>query len=155
MYRDMAKENDKLHDEFACTFSTLDANFVTRTNELHSAVNDWLMQDRENKEATDAIAETSIKQRKNETPKKVAIIVPSLASIEEMMTLFPKNILSEDASSMEKRSGKQGPDEANNRTPFLEVPALAVEFINWMSLAEYECVKLTYDCSTQAYFVLD
>ena len=39
MYRDMAKENDKLHDEFASTFSTLDANFVTRTNELHAAVN--------------------------------------------------------------------------------------------------------------------
>lgn len=36
--RDMAKEKDKLHDEFAYTFSTSDANFVTRTNELHSAV---------------------------------------------------------------------------------------------------------------------
>lgn len=58
----MAKENDKLHDEFESTFSTLDANFVTRTNELHSAVNDSLMQDRENKEATDAIVETSMKQ---------------------------------------------------------------------------------------------
>lgn len=81
----MAKENDKMHDEFASTFSTLDANFVTRTNELHAAVNgnhsnsktafalqensvlipgftDSLMQDRENKEATDAIVETSMKQ---------------------------------------------------------------------------------------------
>ncbi|KAG2316464.1 hypothetical protein Bca52824_019586 [Brassica carinata] len=114
---DMAKENDKLQDEFSSTFSTLDANFVTRTNELHSAVNDSLMQDRENKEATDAILETSMKQvtllqekhgqavskirdkaeqsltkdyqiqntkncrvdqRENETPKKLAIIVPSL-----------------------------------------------------------------------------
>ncbi|CAF1738991.1 unnamed protein product [Brassica oleracea var. botrytis] len=139
MYRDMAKENDKLHDEFASTFSTSD-------------VNDSLMQDRENKEATDAIVETSMKQvtllqekhgqavsnirdkpeqslikdyqldqRNNETPKKLAIIVPSLASIEEMRTLFPKNILSEDASSMEKRSAKHGQDEANNKTPFLEV----------------------------------
>lgn len=26
MYRDMAKENDKLHDEFASTFSTSDVN---------------------------------------------------------------------------------------------------------------------------------
>uniref|UniRef100_A0A0D3E078 Uncharacterized protein n=1 Tax=Brassica oleracea var. oleracea TaxID=109376 RepID=A0A0D3E078_BRAOL len=60
-------------------------------------------------------------QRNNETPKKLAIIVPSLASIEEMRTLFPKNILSEDASSMEKRSAKHGQDEANNKTPFLEV----------------------------------
>ncbi|KAL0696122.1 hypothetical protein Bca4012_063302 [Brassica carinata] len=118
---DMRKENDKLQDEFASTFSTLDANFVTRTNELHSAVNDSLMQDREKKEATDAILETSMKQRKNETPKKLAIIVPSLASIEEMRTLFPKNILSEDASSMEKRSTKQRQDEGNNRIPFLEV----------------------------------
>ncbi|CAN6843235.1 unnamed protein product [Brassica oleracea] len=139
MYRDMAKENDKLHDEFASTFSTSD-------------VNDSLMQDRENKEATDAIVETSMKQvtllqekhgqavsnirdkaeqslikdyqldqRNNETPKKLAIIVPSLASIEEMRTLFPKNILSEDASSMEKISAKYGQDEANNKTPFLEV----------------------------------
>ena len=39
MYRDMAKENNKLHDEFASTFATPNANFVTRTNELHSAVN--------------------------------------------------------------------------------------------------------------------
>ncbi|KAJ4903788.1 ATP binding microtubule motor family protein [Raphanus sativus] len=149
---DMAKENDKMHDEFASTFSTLDANFVTRTNELHAAVNDSLMQDRENKEATDAIVETSMKQvtllqekhgqavsnirdkaeqslikdyqvdqRKNETPKKLPIIVPSLASIEEMRTSFSKNILSEDDTSMEKRSTKPGQDEANNRTPFLEV----------------------------------
>ncbi|KAG2306509.1 hypothetical protein Bca52824_026257 [Brassica carinata] len=43
-------------------------------------------------------------QRKNKTPKKLAIIVPSFASIEEIRTLFPKNILSEDASSMEKKS---------------------------------------------------
>nr|VDD38345.1 unnamed protein product [Brassica oleracea] len=173
MYRDMAKENNKLHDEFASTFATPNANFVTRTNELHSAVNDSLMQDRENKEATDAIVTTSMKQvtllqekhgqavsnirdkaeqslikdyqvdqRMNETPEKLAIIVPSLASIEEMRTLSPKNILSEDASSTEKRSAKQRQDEANNRAPFLKVPALAVEFINWMSLAEYECVKV-------------
>lgn len=39
MYRDMEKENDKLQDEFTSTFSTMDANFVTRTNELHAAVN--------------------------------------------------------------------------------------------------------------------
>lgn len=39
MYRDVAKENEKLHDEFASTFSTMDDNFVTRTNELHAAVN--------------------------------------------------------------------------------------------------------------------
>ncbi|KAH0930436.1 hypothetical protein HID58_016163 [Brassica napus] len=149
---DMEKENDKLQDEFTSTFSTMDANFVTRTNELHAAVNDSLMQDRENKEATDAIVETSMKQvtllqekhgqgvsnirekaeqslikdyqvdqRKNETPKKLPITVPSLASIEEMRTLLPKNILGEDDTSMEKRSSKQGQDEANNRTPFLEV----------------------------------
>ncbi|KAL0896844.1 hypothetical protein Bca101_080805 [Brassica carinata] len=148
---DMAKENGKLHDEFASTFSTLDANFGTRTNELHAAVNDSLMEDRENKATTDAIVETSMKQvtllqekhgqavsnirdkaeqslikdyqvdqRKNETPKKLPITVPSLASIEEMRTLFPKNILSEEDTSMEKRSTKQGQEEANNRTPFLE-----------------------------------
>ncbi|KAL0718009.1 hypothetical protein Bca4012_067331 [Brassica carinata] len=101
---DMAKENDKLQDEFSSTFSTLDANFVTRTNELHSAVN-----------ARERDAEETSYNR------------AELASIEEMRTLFPKNILSEDASSMEKRSTKQRQDEA--------------EFINWMSLAEYvrEC----------------
>ncbi|CAH2058909.1 unnamed protein product [Thlaspi arvense] len=149
---DMAKENEKLHDEFTSTFSTMDANFVTRTNDLHAAVNDSLMQDRENKETMDAIVETCMKQvtllqenhgksvssvrnkaeqslikdyqvdqRKTETPKKQAINVPSLASIEKMRTLFSKNILSEDYISMEKRSAKQGQDEANNRTPFLEV----------------------------------
>ncbi|KAG2285390.1 hypothetical protein Bca52824_044994 [Brassica carinata] len=78
---DMAKENGKLHDEFASTFSTLDANFGTRTNELHAAVNDSLMEDRENKATTDAIVETSMKQvdqRKNETPKKLPITVPKL-----------------------------------------------------------------------------
>lgn len=62
-----------------------------------------------------------VDQHKNETPKKQAINVPSLASIEEMRTLFSQNILSEDYRSMEKRSTKQGHDEANNRTPFLEV----------------------------------
>ncbi|CAH8387306.1 unnamed protein product [Eruca vesicaria subsp. sativa] len=148
---DMAKENDKLDNELRSAFSTMDANFVSRTNELHAAVNDSLMQDRENKEITDAIVETSLKQvtllqenhgqgvsnirdraeqslikdykvdqRKNETPKKLPINVPSLASIEEMRTLFSKNILSENDTSMEKRSTK-GQDEANNRTPFLEV----------------------------------
>lgn len=35
----MAKENERGHDEFASTFSSMDANFVTRTNELHAAVN--------------------------------------------------------------------------------------------------------------------
>lgn len=62
-----------------------------------------------------------VDQRKNETPKKLPIIVPSLASIEEMRTSFSKNILSEDDTSMEKRSTKPGQDEATNRTPFLEV----------------------------------
>ncbi|CAA7042218.1 unnamed protein product [Microthlaspi erraticum] len=149
---DVAKENEKLHDEFASTFSTMDDNFVTRTSELHAVVNDSLMQDRENKETMDAIVETCMKevtllqenhgkavsnvrnkaeqslikdyqvdQRKNETPKKQAINVPSLASIEEMRTLFSKTTLSEDNTSVEKRSAKQGQDEANNRTPFLEV----------------------------------
>lgn len=35
----MAKENEKVQDEFATTFSSMDGNFVTRTNELHAAVN--------------------------------------------------------------------------------------------------------------------
>ncbi|VVB02499.1 unnamed protein product [Arabis nemorensis] len=149
---DMSKENVKLHDEFASTFSSMDANIVTRTNELHAAVNDSLMQDRENKETTDAIVETCMKQvtllqenhgqavstvrnkaeqslikdyqvdqRKNETPKKQAINVPSLASIEEMSTLFSQNVLDEVYTNLEKRSTKEGQEEANNRTPFLEV----------------------------------
>lgn len=62
-----------------------------------------------------------VDQRKNETPKKQVINVPSLASIEEMRTLFSRNTLSEDNTSVEKRSTKLGQDEANNRTPFLEV----------------------------------
>jgi kinesin family protein 11 len=36
---DMAKENEKVQDEFTSTFSSMDANFVSRTNELHAAVN--------------------------------------------------------------------------------------------------------------------
>ncbi|CAN8316834.1 unnamed protein product [Cochlearia groenlandica] len=150
---DMAKENERLHGELASTFLTMDANFVSRTNELHEAVNDSLMQDRENKETVDAIVETCMKQvtllqenhgkdvtyvrnkaeqslikdyqvdqHKNETPKKQTIKVPSLASIEEMRTLFSRSCnLGEDHTSMEKRSTKQGQEEANNRTPFLEV----------------------------------
>ncbi|ESQ52380.1 hypothetical protein EUTSA_v10016170mg [Eutrema salsugineum] len=149
---DMAKENDRMHDELASTFSTMDANFVTGTNELQAAVNDSLIQDRENKETTEAIVETCVKQvtllqenhgkaisnvrnkaeqslirdyqvdqHKNETPKKQTIKVPSLASIEEMRTSFSKIILSEDYTSMEKRSTKQRQDESNDRTPFLEV----------------------------------
>jgi len=35
----MAKENEKVQDEFTSTFSSMDANFVSRTNELHAAVN--------------------------------------------------------------------------------------------------------------------
>lgn len=35
----MAKENERGYDEFASTFSSMDANFVTRTIELHAAVN--------------------------------------------------------------------------------------------------------------------
>ncbi|KAG7643433.1 Kinesin motor domain [Arabidopsis suecica] len=149
---DMAKENEKVQDEFTSTFSSMDANFVSRTNELHAAVNDSLMQDRENKETTEAIVETcmnqvtllqenhgqavsnirnkaeqslikdyQVDQHKNETPKKQSINVPSLDSIEEMRTLFSQNTLSEDHTSLEKRSTKQGLNEANNRTPFLEV----------------------------------
>ncbi|KAL1209971.1 Kinesin-like protein KIN-5B [Cardamine amara subsp. amara] len=150
--RDLAKGNERVHDEFASAFSSMDANFVTRTNELHAAVNDSLMQDRENKETTDAIVETcmnqvtllqenhgqaisnvrnkaeqslikdyQVDQHKNKTPKKHDINVPSLESIEEMRTLFSQNILSEDDTSLEKISTKEGQDETNNRTPFLVV----------------------------------
>lgn len=110
------------------------------------------MQDRENKETTEAIVETcmnqvtllqenhgqavsnirnkaeqslikdyQVDQHKNETPKKQSINVPSLDSIEEMRTLFSQNTLSEEHTSLEKISTKQGLGEANNRTPFLEV----------------------------------
>ena len=35
------------------------------------------------------------------------------------------------------------------------MPVLGVEFINWMSLEEYECVKVINGSSTQGYVVLD
>ncbi|XVE61822.1 hypothetical protein DITRI_Ditri06bG0070100 [Diplodiscus trichospermus] len=156
------KRNHTVHEEFLSTFSAMDAEFGARTGDIMAAVNDSLLCDHESKKKIDSFTNLCLDQLKtlqenhgesisnirseaekclvkdylvhhsNTRPKKRDIVVPSLASIEEMRTPSIDDIKEEENKSGNNRSKWDNSESKTqqqvgfmafspNRTPFADV----------------------------------
>ncbi|XP_010529861.1 PREDICTED: kinesin-like protein KIN-5B [Tarenaya hassleriana] len=147
-----AIEADKsLHDEFSSGFSSMDTYLVARTDELQKTVKESLMEDCENKEISDTMTETCMKQivslqenhgegisnirniaeqslikdylvdQNKKETPKRRVITVPSLASIEDMRSSFSKNLNEDYNVSEKISTKMGQEGGANRTPFLEV----------------------------------
>ncbi|MBA0660865.1 hypothetical protein Goklo_012814 [Gossypium klotzschianum] len=160
--RENIKRNHTVHEELLSALSSTGAEVGARTGDITAAINDLLLCDRECKKEIDSLTNCCLDQLKtvqekhgesisnirseaekcitrdylvdNHTiPKKRDIVVPSLASIEEMRTSAFEDIEKEE-NNLENNRSKWGYNEGKiqqqitslspNRTPFADVNSL-------------------------------
>ncbi|KAG8500871.1 hypothetical protein CXB51_002909 [Gossypium anomalum] len=161
--RENIKRNHTVHEELLSTLSSTGAEVGARTGDITAAINDSLLRDRECKKEIDSLTNCCLDQLKtvqekhgesilnirseaekcitrdylvdNHTkPKKRDIVVPSLASIEEMRTSTFEDIEKEENNLENNNRSKWGYNEGKiqqqitslspNRTPFADVNSL-------------------------------
>ncbi|TYI87490.1 hypothetical protein E1A91_D04G138900v1 [Gossypium mustelinum] len=161
--RENIKRNHTVHEELLSTLSSTGAEVGARTGDITAAINDLLLRDRECKKEIDSLTNCCLDKLKtvqekhgesisnirseaekcitrdylvdNHTiPKKRDIVVPSLASIEEMRTSAFEDIEKEENNSENNNRSKWGYNEGKiqqqitslspNRTPFADVNSL-------------------------------
>ncbi|MBA0838298.1 hypothetical protein Goarm_010370 [Gossypium armourianum] len=161
--RENIKRNHTVHEELLSALSSTGAEVGARTGDITAAINDLLLRDRECKKEIDSLTNCCLDQLKtvqekhgesisnirseaekcitrdylvdNHTiPKKRDIVVPSLASIEEMRTSAFEDIEKEENNLENNNRSKWGYNEGKiqqqitslspNRTPFADVNSL-------------------------------
>ncbi|KHG11578.1 kinesin-related protein [Gossypium arboreum] len=161
--RENIKRNHTVHEELLSALSSTGAEVGARTGDITAAINDSLLRDRECKKEIDSLTNCCLDQLKtvqekhgesisnirseaekcitrdylvdNHTkPKKRDIVVPSLASIEEMRTSAFEDIEKEGNNLENNNRSKWGYNEGKiqqqitslspNRTPFADVNSL-------------------------------
>ncbi|MBA0596870.1 hypothetical protein Gorai_013676 [Gossypium raimondii] len=162
--RENIKRNHTVHEELLSALSSTGAEVGARTGDITAAINDLLLRDRECKKEIDSLTNCCLDQIKtvqekhgesisnirsaaekcitrdylvdNHTiPKKRDIVVPSLASIEEMRTSSAFEDIEKEENNLENNNrSKWGYNEGKiqqqitslspNRTPFADVNSL-------------------------------
>ncbi|KAB2087362.1 hypothetical protein ES319_A04G098700v1 [Gossypium barbadense] len=151
--RENIKRNHTVHEELLSALSSTGAEVGARTGDITAAINDSLLRDRECKKEIDSLTNCCLDQLKtvqekhgesisnirseaekcitrdylvdNHTkPKKRDIVVPSLASIEEMRTSAFEDIEKEGNNLENNNRSKWGYNEGKIQTPFADVNLL-------------------------------